>query len=108
MADEAMRLRKWRALRRQSRRQVCASCERLFVPNRSDAAFCCPACRQLSYRRRRVTGETALGRPWRAPWRVSEPVGAPNTGAAAPGAPEALRAARNATGKVVDIAAMIA
>ena len=66
-ADEpspgALRQRAWRRQRRASRRSLCTCCGRFYVPGRSDQAFCCPACRQLAYRRRRLGGVDASRRP---------------------------------------------
>ena len=59
----AYRLREWRRRRRANRLQICASCSAIFVPGRSDQAFCCPACAQRAYRRRKVSGEPAPGKP---------------------------------------------
>ena len=102
----ARRRREWRRQRRASRRQLCACCGRLFIPGRSDAAFCCLACKQLAYRRRRVSGEPAPRRPTGGPWRVFEAAGPPNTGARVDARPgPALGPTRG--GKVIDIDALI-
>jgi hypothetical protein len=54
--------RQWRARRRASRRQICAYCNDVFVPSRSDQVFCGPACAQREHRRRKATGEPAAKR----------------------------------------------
>ena len=54
-----------------------------------DQAFCCPACRQLAYRRRRLGGVDASRRPTIGPGLAPASSGPPNTGGtveAAPGA----------------------
>lgn len=79
----AIRLREQRAGRRRERRQVCQSCANPFTPTRTDQAFCCPACRQLAYRRRRLGGIDAARRPTDGPWLAPEPGPKPE---AAPGA----------------------
>jgi hypothetical protein len=83
----ACRQRAWRRQRRASRRQLCACCGRLFIPGRSDAAFCCQACRQLAYRRRRVAGIDAPRRPYAAPWRAFGSPGPPEHRDQARGSP---------------------
>jgi hypothetical protein len=105
----ALRRREWRARRRASRRQECACCGRLFVPSRADAAFCCPGCRQLAYRRRRVAGVEASQRPRNGPWRVCSAPGPPNTPAVDDGPPGAALGltVRAANGKMIDVRALI-
>jgi hypothetical protein len=76
----AYRQREWRARRRASRRQSCACCAQVFVPGRADAAFCCLACAQRAYRRRKPTGVEGPRRAPEPPWRVSAPLGPGNTG----------------------------
>jgi hypothetical protein len=49
--------RERRARRRRQRRQVCASCGDVFVPSRSDQAFCSVACKGRDARRRKNAGE---------------------------------------------------
>jgi hypothetical protein len=102
---EAVRKREWRARRRASRRQLCVCCGRLFIPARSDAAFCCAGCRQLTYRRRRVGAVDASARPTIAPWRVPEPFRPPNTQTK----PEAAQrlAVRAGNGKLIDVMSLI-
>jgi predicted RNA-binding Zn-ribbon protein involved in translation (DUF1610 family) len=97
--------REWRRRRRASWRQVCASCGDVFVPSRRDAIFCCPACAQRDYRRRKASGEPASRRATSEPWRVFEAAEPSNTGPTAAAAPGA--AVRAASGKMIDVAALI-
>jgi hypothetical protein len=107
--DAAMRQRAWRRQRRASRRALCVCCGRLFIPTRADAGYCCQACRQLSYRRRRLSGIDAPRRPTDGPWLASASIGPPNTGATAEAAPGAALGPRPAKrgDKVIDVTALI-
>jgi uncharacterized OB-fold protein len=40
---------------RRARRFTCPSCGEVFSPRRADSRYCCPACRQWAYRRRKGT-----------------------------------------------------
>lgn len=57
-------MQRWRRQRQAAQRGaqlvICAGCGEGFEPSRSDARFCSNACRQSTYRRRKVTGEPAV------------------------------------------------
>ena len=104
----ALRQRAWRRQRRASRRHLCLCCGRLFIPGRSDTAYCCPGCRQLAYRRRRVSGIDASRRPTDGPWLASASVGPPSPGRTPEAARgEAVGPRDRRTGKLVDLEALI-
>ena len=54
--------RAWYRARRERQRewQRCAACDKTFQPNRTDAKYCSPACRQRSHRQRHVTAKRML------------------------------------------------
>jgi hypothetical protein len=85
------------------RLHLCVCCNRLFLSGRSDQAFCCPACRQLAYRRRRVSGIDASRRATTGPWLTSTSPGKTPEAAPRP----ALGPRDSRTGRVIDVRAMI-
>jgi hypothetical protein len=110
MVDEtpsvgAIRQREWRRRRRASLRQRCGCCDEIFTPSRSDQAFCSSPCKQKGYRRRKASGETALGKPSAAPWRVFSSPGVVDTRSRPEAAPRPIL--RDARGRIVDIRALI-
>jgi hypothetical protein len=50
--EKIARVKAARDARREARgTRYCESCEKEFTPTRTDAQFCCGACRQKAYRR---------------------------------------------------------
>lgn len=48
------RVRRWK----ERRDTVCLECGKLFTPSRSDAKYCCSACRQKAYRSRKASSQS--------------------------------------------------
>lgn len=103
----ALRVRNWRRLRRESWRQSCACCHDIFTPNRRNQIFCSAACGQRDYRRRRAAGETAARKAPGAPWRDFGAERPPTPAAKAEAGLGAAAGTRNRDGKVIDIAALV-
>jgi hypothetical protein len=75
--ESARRQREWRARRRASWRQRCASCGGIFNPARRDAIYCSDACVQAAYRDRKAGAESPRW-PRNGPWLASASSGPPS------------------------------
>ena len=85
----------------------CASCGVVWTARsrRADAKFCSDRCRQRGQRARKASGETAARKAPGAPWTASAAFGPGHTGRTPDEAPRA--AVRDASGKVIDVRALI-